>query len=149
MNHRAKYLLHQRSFRMKVIAPPSHTHIHTNTVTHKTNQLHYTSAKVVDIARWPNSITLSWSQTRPKLVADRSETARRPAASWNLAYHALSSSLAASQQVCDRSASSLGPVCDQDSVMECGFYSALRARSVCLYDARTYDRVRYDTVRDS
>ena len=30
------------------------------------------------------------------LVADRSEASRRPAASWNLAYHALSSSLAAS-----------------------------------------------------
>jgi len=30
------------------------------------------------------------------LVADRSEAGRRPAASWNLAYHALSSSLAAS-----------------------------------------------------
>jgi len=42
---------------------------------------------------------------------------RRPAASWNLAYHALSSSLAASY----RSATSLGPVCDQDSVTEFGF----------------------------
>jgi len=30
------------------------------------------------------------------LVADRSEAGRRPAASWHLAYHALSSSLAAS-----------------------------------------------------
>jgi len=26
----------------------------------------------------PNSITLSWSQTGPKLVADRSEAGRRP-----------------------------------------------------------------------
>ena len=49
---------------------------------------------------------------------------RRPAASWNLAYHALSSSLAASLQVCDMSAISLGPVCDQDSVMEIGFYGS-------------------------
>jgi len=30
------------------------------------------------------------------LVADRPEAGRRPAASWNLAYYALSSSLAAS-----------------------------------------------------
>jgi len=41
----------------------------------------------VEIARtWsqtgskPNSITLSWSQTSPKLVADRSEAGRRPVA---------------------------------------------------------------------
>jgi len=30
---------------------------------------------------------LSWSQTGPKLVADRSKPGRRRAASWNLAYH--------------------------------------------------------------
>ena len=52
------------------------------------------------------------------LVADRSEPGRRPAASWNLTYHALSSSLVASWQVCDRSVTNLGPVCDQDSIME-------------------------------
>ena len=43
---------------------------------------------------------------------------RRPAASWNLAYHALSSELARG----NRSATGLGPVCDQDSVVEFGFY---------------------------
>jgi len=62
----------------------------------------------------PNSITLSWSQTGPKLVADRSEAGRRPAASWNLVYHLTR------QQRASRSATSLGPVCDQDSVMEFG-----------------------------
>jgi len=30
---------------------------------------------------------VSWLQTGPKLVTDRSEAGRRPAASWNLAYH--------------------------------------------------------------
>ena len=48
---------------------------------------------------------------------------RRPVASWNSAYHVLSSSLAGLR----RSATSLGPVCDQDSVMEFGFQ---RLRSV-------------------
>jgi len=46
---------------------------------------------VVTLAGWykvkANSITLSWLQTGPKLVADRFEAGRRPAASWNLAYH--------------------------------------------------------------
>ena len=41
----------------------------------------------------------------------------RPAASWNLAYHALPSSRARAS----RSATSLGPVFDQDSIMEFGF----------------------------
>jgi len=60
------------------------------------------------------------------LVADRFEAGRRPAASWNLAYHLArySSELARASKsatsvghVCDQ----LGPVCDQDRVMEFGF----------------------------
>ena len=50
-----------------------------------------------------------------------SEAGRRPAASWNLACHLARYQRAiTSQQVCDRSATSLGPVCDQDSVVEFG-----------------------------
>ena len=45
-------------------------------------------------------------------------------ASHNLAYHSLSSSLARASM----SATSLGPVCDQDSVLEFGFNYA----AVCL-----------------
>ena len=52
------------------------------------------------------------------LVADNSEAGRRPAASWNLPYHYLASSELARAS---RSEISLGPVCDQDSVMEFGF----------------------------
>jgi len=37
------------------------------------------------------------------LVADRSEAGRRPAASWNLAYHALSSKLAGLRPASDLS----------------------------------------------
>ena len=51
------------------------------------------------------------------LVADRSEACRRPASSWNLAY---SSELARAS----RPATSLEPVCDQDSVMEFGLPAA-------------------------
>jgi len=40
---------------------------------------------------------------------------RRSAASWNLAYHTLARAARAS-----RSATSFGPVCDQDNVMEFG-----------------------------
>ena len=50
------------------------------------------------------------------LVADRFEAGRRPAAIWNLAYVTASELARAS-----RSATSLGPVCDQNSVMEFGF----------------------------
>jgi len=55
------------------------------------------------------------------LISDKSEAGSRPAASWNFAHHALSSSLACSElaglrQVCNQT--SLGPVCDQNSVME-------------------------------
>ena len=53
------------------------------------------------------------------LVADNSEAGRRPAASRNLPYHYLASSELARAS---RSEISLGPVCDQDSVMEFGFY---------------------------
>jgi len=82
----------------------------------------------VEIARtWsqtgskPNSITLSgrrqfqcWSQTVPKLVAD---------------LLARASSLLASSMIGQiparcRSATTLEPVCDQESVMEFGFYAA-------------------------
>ena len=49
------------------------------------------------------------------LVADRSEAGRRPAASWNSAYHLARYGIAGLRQVGD-----LGPVCDQDSVMEFG-----------------------------
>jgi len=54
------------------------------------------------------------------LVADRSEAGRRPVA--NLLARA--SSLLVIGQIPARckSATSLGPVCDQDSVMEFGFY---------------------------
>jgi len=58
-----------------------------------------------------NSITLSWSQTGPKLVADL-----QLAGIWPIIQLA-SSELARPS----RSATSLGPVCDQDSVMEFGF----------------------------
>ena len=57
------------------------------------------------------------------LVADRSEAGRRPVAD----HLARASSLLVIGQIparC-RSATSLGPVCDQDSVMEVGFYLAL------------------------
>ena len=59
----------------------------------------------------------TWSQTSskpnfrsqiPLRYPDR-RPRRRPAASWNLAYHALSSSLAASQQVCDQYRTCLRP----------------------------------------
>jgi len=46
---------------------------------------------------------------RSELVADGFEAGRRPAASWNLAYQGTRL-----KQVCDKSATSLGPVCDQD-----------------------------------
>jgi len=54
------------------------------------------------------------------LVADTSKAGRRPAASWNLAYQlaSYSSELARAS----RSATSLGPVCDQNNVMEFRFY---------------------------
>ena len=57
------------------------------------------------------------------LVADRSEAGRRPAASWNLAHHLAGQQRSStSQQVCDRSVTSLSlrPVCNHDSVMEFG-----------------------------
>jgi len=63
--------------------------------------------------------TLSWSHIGPRLVANRSEAGRRPIA--DLLAHA--GSLLASLMIgqiparCS-SATSLGPVCDQDSVME-------------------------------
>ena len=60
---------------------------------------------------------------RSELVADGFEAGRRPAASWNLAYQGTRL-----KQVCDKSATSLGPVCDQDSVMESGLYSARSRR---------------------
>jgi len=51
---------------------------------------------------------LTKSQTPLRyLVADRSEAGRRPAASWNLAYHL------ARWQRASRSATSFRPVCDQ------------------------------------
>ena len=69
------------------------------------------------------------------LVADRSEAGLRPAASWNLAYHlARQQRGSTSQQVSNRSATSLGPVCDQDSVMEFGLdqlRTGLRPGSIC------------------
>jgi len=43
------------------------------------------------------------------LLAVRSEAGRRPAASWNLACHALSSSLAGLRQVCDQPRTCLRP----------------------------------------
>jgi len=49
------------------------------------------------------------------LVADRFEAGRRPATSWNLAYH-LTSELARASRT------SFEHVCVQDSVMEFGFY---------------------------
>jgi len=57
---------------------------------------------------------VSWSQTGPKLVADLQR-----AGIWPIIYLASSSLAQAS-----RSATSLGPVYDQDSVMELGFYCA-------------------------
>ena len=54
-------------------------------------------------------------------AADRFEAGRRPAASWNLAYRLARQQRAnMSYQVCDKSSTILGPVCDQDSVMEFG-----------------------------
>jgi len=48
------------------------------------------------------------------LVADRFEAGRRPAASWNLAYHlARQQQTSTSKHVCDRSATSFEPVCEQ------------------------------------
>jgi len=58
----------------------------------------------------PNSITLSSSQTGPKLVADLQR-----AGIWPIIYLASSELARAS-----RSATSFEPVCDQDSVMEFG-----------------------------
>jgi len=60
------------------------------------------------------------------LVADSSEAGHRPAASWNLTYHL------AREQRASRSATSLGPVCDQDSLKEFSF------DSVCDQIARTW-----------
>ena len=58
----------------------------------------------------PNSITLSWSQTGPKLVADLQR-----AGIWPIIWLASSELARAS-----RSATRFEPVCDQDSVMEFG-----------------------------
>ena len=61
------------------------------------------------------------------LVADRSEAGRRPAASWNLAYHLLryyselaraSRSATGLRPASYLSATSLEHVCDQDSVIQ-------------------------------
>ena len=61
-------------------------------------------------------IPLRYSGRRPGLRDLR--PSRRPVASSNLAYHALSSSLEASLRLCDQAADQ---VCDLDSVMEFGF----------------------------
>ena len=61
----------------------------------------------------------------PKLVADKSEASRRPAANWNLAYYLQRAST--SQQVCDQPRTCLRP-----SVMEFGLdqlRTGLRPRS--------------------
>jgi len=58
----------------------------------------------------PNSITLSWSQTGSKLVADLQR-----AGIWPIIYYA-STELARTS----RFATSFGPDCDQDSIMEFG-----------------------------
>jgi len=56
----------------------------------------------------PNSITLSWSQTGPRLVTD-------------LLAHVSSLLVIGQIPARCRSATSFGPVCDQDSAMEFGF----------------------------
>jgi len=57
----------------------------------------------------PNSITLSWSQTGPRLVADLQRAGIWPITSSELVR-------------ASRSATSFGPVYDQNSVMEFGLY---------------------------
>ena len=78
----------------------------------QSKQIHFTASRLsyndsdalyiydvadIDAVEWP--CVLSYCCVKAKfyyaMVADRSEAGRRPAASWNLAYHALSSSLAA------------------------------------------------------
>jgi len=66
----------------------------------------------------PNSITLSWLQTGPRLVADLIAHA-----TWLLVIGQIPARC--------RSATSLGPVCDQDSVMEFGFCHRLE-QIICL-----------------
>jgi len=74
------------------------------------NPTHFTSPLAYIKTTCPNFTKLS-VHVRPKakfyydiLVADRSEAGRRPAASWILAYHALSSSLAGLRPASDLSA---------------------------------------------
>jgi len=69
-------------------------------------------AKLIKLVK-PNSTTLSWSQTGSRLVADLQRIGIWPITSSELAR-------------ASRSVTSLGPVCDQDSVMEFGLYGAVR-----------------------